>query len=334
VADRARERFRAVSGEDDDDAFRLWEYPYVFLARAGDDRRERAVREAAAGMVEAGRDVGLLGPKGLTEAFPTVRADDVAVAAVARNAGHADTAAYAQAMADRARVAGADFRETAAAIQTDLPGVRVDGTTRPVDAVVVAAGAHTKRVLAEAGVPVATKPYRVQASTGDLEREDGDGDGDGRTSVGYDGPMVYDATAGVYYRPHPEETLLVGDGTEEREADPEDWDREANPDFRRTVTETVERRHADDVSLDRRRDWAGLCTATPDGDPLPGAVRKSVYVATGWHGHGFMRAPTTGELLAEAVLDGDPAPVETFDPRRFDGDETFAVVEGMLAEDR
>ncbi len=62
-------------------------------------------------------------------------------------------------------------------------------------------------MFAEAGIPVALKPYRVQALTCEFDA---------------DAPMVYDATDGYYLRPHPE-GLLAGDGTEEFESDPTDW---------------------------------------------------------------------------------------------------------------
>jgi sarcosine oxidase subunit beta len=91
------------------------------------------------------------------------------------------------------------------------------------------------------------------------------------------------------------------------------------------------------------RAWAGLCTATPDGDPLLGPVGEGVFVAAGWQGHGFMRAPAIGEIVAEGVLaslDGreanDPESpwIDAFAPDRFDGDEEFEIAEGMSVEGR
>lgn len=46
-----------------------------------------------------------------------------------------------------------------------------------------------------------------------------------------------------------------------------------------------------------------------------------------------MRAPAAGEAVARALLAGERAPVETYDPARFDGDETAEVREGMAVED-
>jgi glycine/D-amino acid oxidase-like deaminating enzyme len=43
-----------------------------------------------------------------------------------------------------------------------------------------------------------------------------------------------------------------------------------------------------------------------------------------------MRAPALGAAVAEQVLGGDP--IQGFEPSRFDGDESFEVVEGMAVE--
>jgi glycine/D-amino acid oxidase-like deaminating enzyme len=142
--------------------------------------------------------------------------------------------------------------------------------------------------------------------------------------------MVYDATDGFYCRPHPT-GLLAGDGTEHVEADPDDYDRDADDGFAARLSERVAKRLR--LAPETERAWAGLCTATPDRDPLLGRVADGVYVATGFQGHGFMRSPALGEAVAEAILGGDPAPIDPFDPRRFDGDEDFQVREGMVIED-
>ena len=216
-------------------------------------------------------------------------------------------------------------------------GAKLDdwnGSTGTFDAVVVAAGAHTRSLLADADVPVPVVPYRVQVLVG---------------SAPYDGPMVYDATADAYLRPHPE-GLLAGDGTEPVPADPDDYRREADDWFREDIAAVLRERlfGVDRDSAADARAWAGLCTATPDGDPLVGPVDSdagdpTLFVAAGWQGHGFMRAPATGEIVAEGVLaslaggarDAPESPwIGAFDPTRFDGDETFEIAEGMSLSSR
>ncbi|ELZ73098.1 sarcosine oxidase [Haloferax prahovense DSM 18310] len=325
VADHAMARFRCLSGEG---AFTFHETPYVFLAREGDDAAAAALEESVERMRVHDRAVSLVGADELADRFP-IRTDDVLLAGLAENAGWADPAAYADLFVEKCESAGVEFRVgDAVSLRTDPPGVAVDDVVSArFDAVVVAAGVHSRRLLVDAGLPIALKPYRAQALVADCD---------------YRGPTVYDATAESYLRPHPG-GVLAGDGVEPVEPDPDDWDPTADDWFVADALDAVRHRttvgdagdpvpaDATDPELDRA--WAGLCGATPDRNPLVGAVAEGVYVAAGWHGHGFMWSPAIGERLAEAVLDDGQASIpDAFDPRRFDGDEEFAVVEGMTLD--
>ncbi|QLG64091.1 FAD-binding oxidoreductase [Halorarum salinum] len=312
---RAMERFRALSGTR---GFEFNECPYVMLARAGDAELAEAIGASAERMRSHGRPVETVAPADLGDRFPALRSDDVAAAAVATNAGWTDPGSYVEAMLGLAREAGAEIRANEpVAVDPGGPGVVActpsASPTDEYDAVLVAAGAHTKEVLADAGIPVPLKSYRVQALT---------------SRAAYDGPMCYDASAGVYFRPHPT-GLLGGDGTVPEEADPDDWDRGADDWFRADLGDALGRRASHEPVVERA--WAGLCTATPDGDPLLGEIREGVYVAAGWQGHGFMRAPATGEAIADWIL-GESAGIDPFDPARFTGEEEFEIREGMAVE--
>jgi sarcosine oxidase subunit beta len=308
VAARAQERFRALA---DEGAIPWTPCPYVWLARDGDDERAGAIREQADAMADRGLDVALLEADALGERFPALETGDVAVAAVAEAAAHTDPAAYVAAMGERAADAGAEVRTHVAATVEAGDGSPRVASERPrsYDAVVVAAGAHTPGLLADAGVEIPVKPYRVQALT---------------ASEACDAPICFDATGGFYVRPHPE-GLLAGDGTEPVAADPDRYDRAGDDWFVADVAEGLRTRLGVDPTV--RRSWAGLCTATPDRDPLLGEAAPGLYVATGFQGHGFMRAPAVGEALAAQVLGDDG--VAGFDPARFDGDEAFEIHEGM-----
>lgn len=308
---RAIERFRTF---DEVGEFEFHESPYVWLAREGDDDREHAIRERLPRMQQHGVTAVRMEREEFAERFPSVRSDDVAVAAVAGAAGYTTPASYARTLAVLAKRQGADLRQhTPASVDVDPLAVNGDAF----DDVVVATGAHTKQVLADAGYSIAMKPYRVQAAT---------------YACQYDGPMVYDATDGFYLRPHAD-GLLVGNGTEEREADPDAYDRDANDGFAESLQARASERTAAVEDARITDAWAGLCTATPDRDPLVGALDDGLYVGTGFQGHGFMRAPAIAESLAEQVL-GEADGIEPFDPTRFTGDEAFDVVEGMLVDDR
>ncbi|WP_123623154.1 FAD-binding oxidoreductase [Halorubrum sp. CSM-61] len=341
LAARAMERFRAF--DDTLPGFSVTPCPYVIAVRGGDPDAE-AVPAMVDRMRGHDRDVSLVDPAALGERFP-LATDDLAVAAVADGAGWCDPASYVAATGERARREGVTVEtDTPVSLAGEGPGLRVgnagtgrSGTRREFDAVVVAVGAHTSAFLGDAGREVPVVPYRVQALTA--------GVGGGARS--YDGPMVYDATAGAYFRPHPT-GLLAGDGTEPVPADPDDYDRTGDDWFVESVSATLRERLGEAAveGLDVERAWAGLCTATPDGDPLVGPVgdpADRVFVAAGWQGHGFMRAPAIGEHVAEGVLasldgtgagDSESPWIDAFDPDRFDGGEEFEIAEGMSVESR
>ena len=311
IAARSKERFRLLDGAG---SFSITRHPYALVAHERDDRRIEAIHEAVAGMRANGREVEVVDSPALAARFPDLRTDGVAVAAVAENAAYTDPGSYAHLLTERAVEAGAEtaFGEAVELGRSGDAADRQDAWTvdgEPYGAVVVAAGAHTRALLAGVGVPLAVKPYRVQALVAD-----------GRPAV----PMGYDATAGVYWRPHPE-GLLVGDGTVEREADPDGFDRGGDDwfvaDAEGVLAERVRRWGRTE------RAWAGLCTATPDRNPLLGEADPGLFVATGFQGHGFMRAPAIGQRIATEILGGDG--IDRFDPTRFDGDEAFEIVDGM-----
>ncbi|WP_049996214.1 NAD(P)/FAD-dependent oxidoreductase [Halococcus sediminicola] len=309
IGSRSLERFRELSNV-------FTEWPYVWFAHTDDEKRASAIRRQAKRMRDLGRDVTLVEPTELGERFPGLKTNDINVAAMTHGAGYANTTEYVEVMVDRARQNGASVQtETPVELTTDPPGIVSDGGEQLFDAVLVAGGAHTKRILATGNVSIPMKPYRVQALVTEA------------TPTTESVPMCYDATDSYYFRPY-EDGLLIGDGTERVESNPDEWNRAADEEFVEKM-----RGHLDDRIPDKlevRDTWAGLCTATPDGDPLFGEIRSGVFVATGFHGHGFMRAPALGEHIAEQILGGDG--VSRFDPTRFDGSETFDIIAGMDIE--
>jgi sarcosine oxidase subunit beta len=308
IGDRALTRFHEIS--ENEKEFTFNSCPYVWLARDDDQKRATAIREHVPRMKDNTRDVLLIDNETLAEQYPSLRVDDIEVAAIARNAGYTDPETYTRVVADKANEAGATIRtHTPATLRSESVIETPDGR-ESFDAVLVTTGASTKRVLADADISIPLKPYRVQALTTE--------------STTLDVPMLFDASGGYYLRPHGD-GLFVGDGTEPIERDPDDWKHDADEWFIEAADIYLEA--AIGTTLTHERAWAGLCTATPDGNPLLGEVAPDVFVATGWHGHGFMRAPALGEIIAEQILGSDGIPA--FDPNRFDGDEEFEIREGM-----
>ena len=67
--------------------------------------------------------------------------------------------------------------------------------------------------------------------------------------------------------------------------------------------------------------WAGLRPRAPDGLPVLGPCGEidGLFYATGHYRNGILLAPVTGELMAEAVVEGQISPLlSAFSPNRFD----------------
>lgn len=311
LASISQQSFRDADG---DSPFWFTDCPYIWFATESGDIAT-AIRRGVRGMQDRGVDASIVDPESLEAEFPGLAMGDVEVIAIARNAGYADPECFVRRQAERAITAGAKLREnTPVEVRSDPPRVDHEDGTEQFDAIGVAAGARTRELLAEAGHPIAVAPYRVQALITD---------GHGRAV-----PMLFDATAEIYARPH-EAGLLVGDGTEETAVDPDIWAEDADDWFLENMMRYLPSRISSPGSL--KRAWAGLCTATPDGEPLVGTVTPGLSIATGWHGHGFMWAPATGRLLAKS-LTTTPTPEPRFDPLRFRGDEEINIVQGMSIE--
>lgn len=311
------ERFRTLSG---DDTFPFVECPYVWAAQDGDDDAE-AISEQVRRMQANGIIAVEMDGNSLGERFPALRTDDIAVAGVSGGAGYIDPVAYTACLAAAGTGVGVTLEtETPVEVGVEPPQIhhRQSGECLEFDAILVAAGAHTKQLLAAAGLSIAMKPYRVQAVTAAVETG---------SQPPFEGPMYYDATDGFYLRPH-SDGLLAGDGLERREADPDNWNREPTDGFASGLLENVSGRVGPNWELERESAWAGLCTATPDRDPLVGELADGVYVATGFHGEGVMRAPALGERIATEILGGEG--IDAFDPTRFAGEEAFEITDGLL----
>jgi sarcosine oxidase subunit beta len=261
-------------------------------------------------MRERGRDVSLLDADTLADRFPALRTDHLAVGAVAANAGYVDTDAFVAAMVEHARSVGVSLRLECPVSLLGEDTLSIPDGRHSYDSVLLAAGPHTHALAAEAGHSLALGTYRAQVAV--------------VGAVPTSPPVFYDATERFYLRPAGA-GLLVGDGAHRYDGDPDEYDPTADASFIGDSLARIESALGESASV--VKSWAGLCTATPDRDPLVGALSDRLFVATGWHGHGFMRAPAIGAALAEQLLGG--AGIDHFDPTRFDGDEAIDLPDGI-----
>ena len=170
-------------------------------------------------------------------------------------------------------------------------------------AVVVAAGAWSKSLLARLGHPLPLTPYRTQAAVLRPEVL--------RTRF----PTVHDIDTDVYVRPEDEGRILAGDGTEHVEADPERFAGQGDQEFLAHLAGSFEARFPGWVGAHVVSAWAGVCTSTYDRHPMIGEIPSAsdLYVLSGFNGFGVMRGGGAAARLARVISGAAPAE-ETLGP--------------------
>lgn len=295
---------------------------HYVLARGEETRQALAARARV--LAAQGVEVEELSPARAARQVPHLRWDDVLAAFHMPGDGVVDPGAYCRRMAGLVAERGARVLAETRALRVALRHGRIEGlacqgeAARVVaDVVVLATGVWTRPLLRAAGLDVPLKPYRTQLSFW-------------RPPEGLRLPPVWDPDGG-YYGLERDGLWAVGDGTEEREADPDAFDPEPDPDFLAAARRHLEHRCPAAAGAELVRGWAHLCDATPDRRPLLGRfAADGLYLAVGFNGFGVMRAPAVGEALAAQVL-GRPGPVDVspYRPDRFaDADPDFPIREG------
>jgi sarcosine oxidase, subunit beta len=164
---------------------------------------------------------------------------------------------------------------------------------------VLAAGPWTALLTARLGLPAPITPIRSQLLQTDAI-----------------GPVckefVIERELGVYCRPAPGGTMLIGGECMRGEPDP------------RVAIETARQRIGACIpaleGVPIRRAWSGLLDVTPDEVPMIGSVPglRDCFVAAGFSGHGFCLGPGAGRMLAEWITDGKPSlSLAPLSPARF-----------------
>ncbi|MCI4334980.1 MAG: FAD-binding oxidoreductase [Thermoplasmata archaeon] len=160
---------------------------------------------------------------------------------------------------------------------------------------VIAAGAWSKRVAAEVGFPLALAPYRTQAA---LLRPP--------QAPPASFPAAHDVDLDVYLRPEEAGRILVGDGTELKEVDPDRVEGGGTPEFLAHIGSALAERWPGWADSELNSAWSGVCDATPDRRPLIGPLDEegSLFVLAGFNGFGVMRADGAARRLADLLVDG------------------------------
>jgi sarcosine oxidase, subunit beta len=259
-------------------------------------------------------ETGIVGPEELREIDPALRTTGVALAAYEPRGGYADPAATAIGFLGAARARGARFerrRATALLASGDhVRGVQTEDGHVESDVVVLAAGAWSVPLAEGVGLDLPIRPARVRVAL--FERP-------------YALPThltLIDTTEGFYARPAAEQTTLVGSRDSlEWLGSPDAPTPEPDERFIAEALRKLALRLPALADAPYRSGRSGILDMTPDGRPLLGpAGPEGLYLAAGWSGTGFKKAPAVGAELARWVSDGAPRrpELEGYDLARFE----------------
>jgi sarcosine oxidase subunit beta len=236
-----------------------------------------------------------------------VAADGVAYALFEPDSGFADPVAATRWYVEAACAAGAEARERTP-VDSIEPGrgVHAAGELLEADAVVLAAGAWSKKLAAAVGLDLPLEIPREQ----DVIFECG-------TTIRH---AISSQVDRIYMRPDGAGRLLAGRGypKDYELVDPDAYDETVDAAFEADVLARVKKRLPAVNGLRRVDGRVGLYEVTPDWHPILGAVDgyDGLFLATGGSGHCFKLGPAIGELVAGAVLGRDVG--DTFSLARFD----------------
>lgn len=235
--------------------------------------------------------------------------------------GYLEAGDLIAALRARVKALGGEVREAArvalALADGACRGIRGPAGDVAADQVVLAAGAWSKSILLDAGLPLPVKPYRTQLAQIEFPSE--------RL------PILHDTTAGFYLRPDGPNRILAGDGTEHTESPAEGYRMGTDDSFIEKIAAAVANRCRGGGSARLRTGWAGLCLATPDRNPLIGPDPRlpGLLLMVGDNGFGVMRSLALGALAARIALGRAPPEARMYDPGRFRFDEDFEIREGF-----
>jgi sarcosine oxidase, subunit beta len=247
-----------------------------------------------------GIETEIVSPDELSGLDPSLRTEGVALAAFEPRGGYADPAATAIGFLRAAERLGARFdrRRVTALLERGgrVRGARTDGGPVEADIVLLASGAWSVPLAGSVGLSLPIRPARVGVAL--FERPYG-------LSTHL---TVIDTTEGFYARPAAENATLVGsrDSLEWLES-PDEPTPPPSPSFVRDASRRLGRRFPALAGARYRSGRSGVLDMTPDGRPILGPEGpEGLYLAVGWSGTGFKKAPAVGAEVARWVSDGAP----------------------------
>ena len=283
-----------------------------FAYLAGEDRLP-ALRHNVNLQRKVGVQTELVDPEDLAELDPSLDLDGVAQAAYEPRGGYADPTATTIGFLEAARRFGVRFgRRRVTGLLTrgeNIAGVETEDGPLKAEVVVLAAGAWSVPLAAGVGLELPIKPMRVQVALF------------GRPYALATHLTIIDSVSGFYARPAAERATLIGlrDSYEWLE-NAEEWSPDPDADFLEEAARLLGNRIPALKGAPYRPGRAGVLDTTPDGRPVLGPEGpEGLYLAAGWSGTGFKKAPAVGNELARWVSEGRPGrhELETYSLDRF-----------------
>jgi sarcosine oxidase, subunit beta len=254
-----------------------------------------------------GADTEVATPGELAAEHPELDPRGIGLAAVEPGSGYADPVATTFAFASRAVDLGARIRQGVAVHAVRVAGDRVTGLSTSdgevgADAVVLACGPWVDPLARTAGFELGISPERSQLAF--FRRPDG-----ARRH-----PLVIDGVLGTYFRPHGGELSLVGVEAGHH-VEVAAIDREVEGYDHQLIAPALERlagRVPTFAGAPFARGHRGVYDTSPDSravlDAAPGVA--GLFVAGGFSGTGFKKAPAVGACMAELVTKGRATTVD------------------------
>ena len=278
---------------------------YLFLARTA--QQAQVLKENHAVQRACGADVVLWDRDALSDAFPHLRVEDIALASYGRSGeGWFDNTGLMYGFRAKARAQGAEF-VTDEVVAIAREGARVVGATLKSGAQVAAghvvncSGPRAALTARMAGLDIPVEPRKRTIFCFDCARTP---EGSARVNDGRL-PLMIDPS-GVFCRP--EGKYFLGGSAPDPDG-PADWDDfdPAHEDFEEVIWPALAERAEAFEAIKVVNMWAGhYAFNTLDHNMIVGRhpeVENFIF-ANGFSGHGLQQGPATGRGVAELIVHG------------------------------
>jgi sarcosine oxidase subunit beta len=268
-----------------------------FVRTVGPQNTEK-LRANVAMLQRIGVETRLVAGAELSALLPTMRLDDVALAAYEPHSGYADPTATTLSLLDAARRRGVVLEQGVtvqgfAARGGRITVVQTSAGSIEAGVVVCAAGGWTMKLLEPLGLHFPVWNVRHQVVI--LQRP---------PEIWQEHMTFIDGALDAYYRPDSPGLTLVGGGAMQPGIDPDTYEQTVDDSFVEEVAEKISYRMPAMASATYRRGWSGVFAVSADLHPLIGPVPgyENGYAIFGCNGTGFKTAPAVGKAVAEQIL--------------------------------